>query len=516
MDIGQKLVKLERDITALQRASRLSHASIEDTSILVNDATGSLRGILGVQSDGTTAVNIVNGAAPPQPSTPTVSPALGGIAVGWDGTFADSAVLPLDWSRVEVHASTTDGFTPSADTLQATMETPQGAIAYLPATDPTYVRLLARNTSGTASAPTSQVGPYSPRPVAGDIGIGEITETLISDGAITTPKLFANAVTTAKLAAGSVDAVALKADAITGKTITGGTITGSVMQTATSGPRVTINEAGANKILVYDGVVSTAIGELSERGLLVQGTNGSVMWLDPDSTYPTFRLTNSDQSKSAVINVSDVSARLGMNSGTFSDGTYSDLKWRCFFGSDFGVLERIRESNGTPYGGRLDLRNAYCTLGYINSDDNSQSNTLYMQAGLSQFSKSRLDVLVPASASSAVHVNADSGHTGYLLRLRVNSVDKFHVEADGMAVATNIASGQVTITPSAANTPTSLAVTGLNLTGTVRVVATANTAAPGTTVTGVGVTGVSGSGFTLWVTRTNTSPTAVNWVAIGT
>lgn len=258
MNIGQKLASLEQRLAAVERASRLSSAAIDDTALEVRDATGSLRALVGQQADGTTAVNIVNGTPPPAPSTPSVAPALGGIAVSWDGQFADGSTTPLDWSRVEVHASTTAGFTPTADTLQATMETPQGAIAYLPATAPTYVRLLARNTSGAASAATSQVGPFSPRPVAGDIGVGEITETLIADGSITTPKIFALAVTTAKLAAGSVDAVALKADAITGKTISGGTMTGTVVQTAPSGARIVLE---GNTLSEYkaDGTLIAAI-----------------------------------------------------------------------------------------------------------------------------------------------------------------------------------------------------------------------------------------------------------------
>lgn len=82
--------------------------------------------------------------------------------------------------------------------------------------------------------------------------------------------------------------------------------------------------------------------------------------------------------------------------------------------------------------------------------------------------------------------------------------------------ADNWAIGTTTITPSAANTPTSLAVTGLNVKGsTFYAFAAPQTAAPGTNVTGVGTNGVTGSGLTVWVTRTNTTPTVVNWMVIG-
>lgn len=80
----------------------------------------------------------------------------------------------------------------------------------------------------------------------------------------------------------------------------------------------------------------------------------------------------------------------------------------------------------------------------------------------------------------------------------------------------NWAIGSTTITPSAANTPTSAGITGLNLKGSTFIgYAAAATAAPGTGVTGVGITAYSATGATLWVTRTNTTATVVNWMVIG-
>lgn len=87
----------------------------------------------------------------------------------------------------------------------------------------------------------------------------------------------------------------------------------------------------------------------------------------------------------------------------------------------------------------------------------------------------------------------------------------------GTLTASNIAVGQVSITPSAANTPTSINVTGLAVEGvSLYAMATAATTVPGSQVTGVGVTSVSATGLTVWVTRTNTTATNVNWMVIGT
>jgi hypothetical protein len=86
----------------------------------------------------------------------------------------------------------------------------------------------------------------------------------------------------------------------------------------------------------------------------------------------------------------------------------------------------------------------------------------------------------------------------------------------GVLTASNIAYGQASITPSAANTPTSVTVNGLGLQGdTFYALATASTIAPGTAVTGVSTTNVTADGLTVWATRTNTVLTLVNWMVIG-
>lgn len=81
----------------------------------------------------------------------------------------------------------------------------------------------------------------------------------------------------------------------------------------------------------------------------------------------------------------------------------------------------------------------------------------------------------------------------------------------------NIQTGSLSITPSAANVPT-----GVNITfptpfkKTPIVVVSANTTVPGSSVTGVAAFSASTTGCTIYVTRTNTSSTGVNWVAIDT
>lgn len=108
-----------------------------------------------------------------------------------------------------------------------------------------------------------------------------------------------------------------------------------------------------------------------------------------------------------------------------------------------------------------------------------------------------------------------AGATPYVYVQGENST-QCNMDVLGVLTAKNIAFGQVNITPSAPNTPTSAVVSGLGLNGsTFYAVATAVTSAVGTSVTGVGVTGVTASGLTVWVTRSSTTLTPVYWMVMG-
>lgn len=619
MDIGRSIASLNTRLEKVERSARLSHAAIDNTAVQVKDGAGNLRGIIGVQADGTTAVNIVNGAPPPQPSPPTVASVLGGVTASWDGTFTGGAVLPLDWQRTEVHASTLAGFAPDPSTLQDTIETPQGATIVIVTDNPVYVRLVARNTSGTASAPSDQTGPLGPTPVVADdildgivttvkladdavtqakvavaaigtdqlaLGIGNMApdpsfegalttaaiaghpdwtqttpgnnsatalhvdctagattwknielarypvlpgerhylavdfttsaafngtgvklmfryedaaatvlgygvadkaftpgagwdraiaqvqappgtqtavllveasecsagevwfdnaevRTLVAGGmvaagtitaaeiaaltiqagniaadavaagkiaadavtareiaalAVTADEIAANTITAGKLAVGAVDATALAADAITGKTITGGTITGALIQTAASGQRITLNEADQNKIIIYN-ASGDAIGELSARGLLVKGTGGAIIHVDPDDVFPNLSFYNPAGTNRAVINVSDADAFLGLNSGQFAPGDgNTDWKWRTVFGSSSGTdlwaAERVRDSSpATTYlGGRVFLDATHAVFGYQSAADSTQNATMSFSAQAASISAANTTV----------------------------------------------------------------------------------------------------------------------------
>lgn len=546
---------LKRDLAQIKRGQRYAHGgSIENAALEVRDSTGTLRGRIGMQPDGTMGLIAQDGPAPGAPTAPVVTPSIGGLKVVWDGALADASPLPADFDHVAVHISTSTGFTPSAATFTGNI-TRSGDGGMLPVTplpyDTHYVVLTAVNTSGIAGAASTETA-ATPLQVEGpDLTAGSVTAAHIQAGAVQADKLEAILQLVTRLVAGDPDGArvelnedglrvynasgvlmvqfdAATGDAVftgevTGSAITGGTITGAIVQTDTTGERITLNEADANKILVYD--ATRPVAELSPFGLALVGSGGALMVLDPNDTYPNISLTNAGQTNSAVINVSEGNpgdANLGLNSGTFTASAL-EWKWRTFFGGDFWVAERVRDgATTTNVGGRISMFANSANIGYSDTTDATQDANLAFAAGLAQLTGGRLEILPVASAISAVYANAASGHTGNLLRLLLNGAEKFRVDkdgntaADGVLTAGNIAVGRTTITPSAPNTPTSVNVTGLNLKGTnIRVLATPITTAPGTAVTGVGTTNATSTGFTLWLTRTNTVATLIDWMAFG-
>lgn len=113
--------------------------------------------------------------------------------------------------------------------------------------------------------------------------------------------------------------------------------------------------------------------------------------------------------------------------------------------------------------------------------------------------------LAPGDGSALISMEWDGAGTTQMI-----------VDISGILLPRSMAWGSISITPSAANTPTSAVVSGLNVLGTTFAAqVTASTGAPGTQVTGVGATNVTSAGLTIWLTRTNTTATTVFWEITG-
>lgn len=124
---------------------------------------------------------------------------------------------------------------------------------------------------------------------------------------------------------------------------------------------------------------------------------------------------------------------------------------------------------------------------------------------------------LPTTSNPLVVWRGDA-NTGSNIEYTTDGSNWFHVAGYGAGLDPRplTAMGSVTITPSAANTPTSAAVTfpvGL-FTATPVVLVNPATTVPGTTVTGWAANGVTTSGCNITLTRTSTVATSLTWVAV--
>ncbi len=269
--LAGRIAALERLVRDLSRSSRLANSSIENGSIAVYDDAGTLRGSIGLQADGTVALAAVNGPTPPTPTTPTIASVLGGVAVSWDGGFADGSQAPADFAYVELHFSTTTDFADDGSLFSAFYST-QAATVTVPAEGPLWVRLVCVSTSGADSAPSAVAGPAGPQPVvaqtvldgivdelaladgavtAAKIEAGAVGTVALADGAVLEDKLAANAVSVGKLADGAVNDLKLADDAVTAAKLAAGAVdTTSIQDGAITTPKLVANSITGDRIAV--------------------------------------------------------------------------------------------------------------------------------------------------------------------------------------------------------------------------------------------------------------------------
>ncbi|SFT31807.1 hypothetical protein [Streptomyces sp. ok210] len=140
------------------------------------------------------------------------------------------------------------------------------------------------------------------------------------------------------------------------------------------------------------------------------------------------------------------------------------------------------------------------------------------RVGFSQIDETLFELLISsgnAPENSAAMINMYSA-TGLTTADSEVTVTADVMNVGGLLNAGNFAYGTINITPSAANVPTSVNVSGFALSGTTFTAqATPVTSVPGTTVLGVGAVNPTSTDVTLWLTRANTTSTGVNWMVIG-
>lgn len=270
--LAGRIATLERLVRDLSRTSRLANSSIENGAIAVYDDGGTIRGSIGLQQDGTLAVAAVNGPPPPVPGAPTITSVLGGVAVVWDGFFADGAQAPADFAYVEVHFSTDPEF-PDDGSLFSAFYSTQGGTMTVPAGTPVWVRLVCVSTSGVVSDPSPVAGPAGPAPVVAQAVLdGIINELALADDAVTQAKIAAGAVGKTEIADDSITTPKLVAGSINGDRMAVGTMNANVLVAASitaaqvkalslTGDRMAVNTLTADKFVA--GTITAASGVIS-------------------------------------------------------------------------------------------------------------------------------------------------------------------------------------------------------------------------------------------------------------
>lgn len=223
--------------------SRPALTTVQGAPIVITDDAGTTRQIIGAQPDGSVTTIDQNGAPPPAPTAPTVTPAPLGIVVAWDGTLTD--VTPADFDHVEIHVSQTDGFAPDSTTLQGTVRHAGSfPVAPLQAGTAYFARLVAVNTSGIAGGASAQASGTPAEVVATSIVDGIVTTLKLADDAVTQAKIAAGAIGTDELAANSVVAGKIAANAVD----TSQLVAGSVQTATIAAGAVQADQIAANAI----------------------------------------------------------------------------------------------------------------------------------------------------------------------------------------------------------------------------------------------------------------------------
>lgn len=155
--LSKQLTTNQASINALS-APQLSNSSIEAGTVAEYDNTGTLVSAVGAQFDGTHAAVTLAGPVPPEPNPPTITPGNNTAEVRWDGTFANGALSPMDFSHVSVHASVLESFTPDNTTQKATISGESGDKATLALdSGEWYFSLVAVSLAGKWSDPSAPV-----------------------------------------------------------------------------------------------------------------------------------------------------------------------------------------------------------------------------------------------------------------------------------------------------------------------------------------------------------------------
>lgn len=223
------------------------------------------------------------------PSTPTLLKQVQGINVLWDGLNSSGDLWPYDTSWVEVHSSTTTGFTPGTATLKGRLARP--GIFYLgglTAGVTYYVKLRGADPAGNYTSASAQASSTTGSASSSDII--SISADQVTAGTVTGLYIAGGTIAGGYISGGTMSAGYITGGTISGGYITGGTIDGASLRTASSGARVEIGSAfsALSSVALYSsaGYAGGIITDLS-GGVTVSAASGKSVGLNGSSVEVT-------------------------------------------------------------------------------------------------------------------------------------------------------------------------------------------------------------------------------------
>ncbi|MER7937949.1 MULTISPECIES: hypothetical protein [unclassified Streptomyces] len=412
--------------------------------------------------------------------------------------------------------------------------------------------------------------------ITGDkIAANAITADKIQALSITAAQLAANSVTATQLAAGSVTATAIQAGSIDATHIKAGAITAdrlAIVGGTNMLPDPSFEGAGGAALVAgqtYWTIASTGNG--SAKSVQVNAVNGSAVirtltlatfpilpgqqlrlatdvnpstdwngssvriyarWIDSAGGVTFGFVTNTAPAKGSWSTISGVvTAPAGTVSAEIRLATYDSSAGSVTYDNSViqPVLGQVQIADGAITADKLDaaaINGKTITGATVQTAASGRriklaaDGNLYLYTGASgEKAPGRVSTSTGSQVMQIIGPQVNTAiEYGLTLQDTFGSqavdISADQVTVHGLFASDCIFTGSVTITPTAANTPTSVTVTGLGpLPGSVhRAFVTANSQVPGT-VNEVTATNVTNDGLTVWISRGNTASTQV-WFLI--
>jgi hypothetical protein len=304
-------------------------------------------------------------ATPPEmPHFPTMDNYLGLLRIEWDGTTNSGAAWAPDFSHVEVHIGTVNGFIPTygpGGTFYDVLPSKGASFYEAPYGVTHYARLIAVDYSGNKSAPSaSSLGKSSSQVVSPDIFDGAVGTAKLADLAVVTAKIADLAVNDAKI--GSVSVGKLTAGIINAEV----TISGRI-GTALTGARREMNglgfqawDSGNNLLINLDGVSNllTGIFKTARTGRRIEigagGATGEITFYAPNGSTSFVRAFTESTGNEAIqfgVQISGVASTL-WNRWNLNTEEWSQLrsnKVDMYYGEYF-IIRYTPNRGGSSYG----------------------------------------------------------------------------------------------------------------------------------------------------------------------